>query len=371
MDVKHVLVGLEVDGAEVADEAPLRPMLHLRILDAEGRELLLDGDELPRVHGDAGDGDLLGLQRGNHPRLLRGQEDQQGLTVLLVASRPPHSVDVSVGVLGAVQLHHPVHGGEVQSPGRYVCAEEDRGLLAAELGVDPDPLHLLLLPVQSHERDPGTEAAKHLVRELDLLAAGHEDDDFGGEVVPHEGEENVHLLVELAHHVALRQPLWCARHGVLVHGHVLWVLEAQAGKISDRFGLRGREQERLSLPGEVLQDRVHRLFEAQVQDPVRFVQDEDLEREAVEVWGFVHVLEEPPRRADDDVGLLYPLLLRLEVFPADHETRGEIVLHTDFLEDFERLVGQLTRGRNDDGAQAIHRGPPLGPQGLQHRDQES
>ena len=243
-----------MDGAKVTDEAPLCPVLHLRVLDAERLQPLLDRRQLLRVHRDARDGYLLGLEGRQHPRLLGGEEHEEGLPVLLVPRRPTHAMDVRVGVLGAVQLHHPVHRGEVESPGRYVRAEEHGGLPAAELGVYPDPLHLLLLTVQRHERDPGTEAAKGLVCELDLLAAGHEDDDLGGEVALDEGEEGVQLLVQLAHHVALHQLLRRASERVLVDGHVLRVLEAQARKVSHGLGLGGRKQQRLPLPRQIVQD---------------------------------------------------------------------------------------------------------------------
>lgn len=54
--------------------------------------------------------------------------------------------------------------------------------------------------------------------------------------------------------------------------------EAEAGEVLDGLGLRGGEEQRLAaVRGEVREDRVELLREAQVQDPIRLVQHQHLQ----------------------------------------------------------------------------------------------
>ena len=49
----------------------------------------------------------------------------------------------------------------------------------------------------------------------------------------------------------------CGSNCLGMHRNVGGILETQAGQILDGFGLGGREQHRLALPRQVLNDRIH------------------------------------------------------------------------------------------------------------------
>ncbi len=115
----------------------------------------------------------------------------------------------------------------------------------------------------------------------------------------------------------------------------------------------GGEQERLPLLGQVLQDGVHVGGEAHVEDAIGLVQHEQLHRGRVEVRVLVQVLLDPPGSTDDDVASLEAARLELEVLAADDQAGREVVILANLTERLENLVGQLSRRRDHQRAEAV------------------
>lgn len=262
-------------------------------------------------HLDPVDGNLPVLQLPQHGLLFRGQQQQQGLSTLLVPCCASHPVDVGVRVLWTVKLQHPADSGEVQASGGDVCGKQNRIGLPDEAVVDLHPLHLRLLPMQGQDGGPGSETTEDPEQVLDLLAAGEEDQDLPVQVAPDEGVEQVDLVLQLTQHVALLQGGRRAEAGLLMDPHVLGLFEAKAGQVFDALGLRGGEQQGLPAPGKVLHYGVNGVCKAHVQDAVRLVQNQHVQVVSVEGGRLVHVLQQPARGADHDVGAADPLRLAL------------------------------------------------------------
>ena len=116
-------------------------------------------------------------------------------------------MDVGGRVLGTVELHHPVHRGEVDAARSDVGAEQHGVVLLDEVVVRVGAHGLLLLPVQVQQRNARLHAAKRLVEEANFLARGGEDEDFAAQMRFDEAEEKLHLAREVADDVPLRLPL--------------------------------------------------------------------------------------------------------------------------------------------------------------------
>lgn len=82
---------------------------------------------------------------------LRGHKEEEGITLGLVASSTANPVDVSIDVLWAVNLNHPVNCGEVNSARTDVRTKEHGIFLLDELKVDSGTLVLLHLSVELHQ----------------------------------------------------------------------------------------------------------------------------------------------------------------------------------------------------------------------------
>ena len=94
------------------------------------------------------------------------------------------------------------------------------------------------------------------------------------------------------------------------------VERVRAGELTDLAVERGREEHRLALAGQALDDRVDLRLEAHVEHAVGLVEDEDPDRVELEQLPLGQVLE-PARRGDDDVRVLR--LLRV-----GHERRAAV-----------------------------------------------
>eukprot|EP00960_Hanusia_phi_P051471 760819-Hanusia_phi.AAC.7 len=81
-------------------------------------------------------------------------------------------------------------------------------------------------------------------------------------------------------------------------GDVLRLLQAQPRQVPHLLRQGGREQESLPALGQVFHDAVDGSGEAQVEDTIGLVEDQQLQVAGVETVGLVHVLQEPARRAD-------------------------------------------------------------------------
>eukprot|EP00963_Diacronema_lutheri_P012146 scaffold1645_cov288-Pavlova_lutheri.AAC.3 len=87
----------------------------------------------------------------------------------------------------------------------------------------------------------------------------------------------------------------------------------------------------------------------------------------MEAWGFIHVLEEPPRGAHEYVHVVHFFLFLFDVFPPDEEGSAEGVFFPHFGQDLEDLYGQFTCGRDDDGTHTIVGGPSISEEAFEHR----
>lgn len=98
-----------------------------------------------------------------------------------------------------------------------------------------------------------------------LLAALKEDNNLLIEMIANERPEKAKLVVLLAHRIGLHEIFWRTLRGMLVHRYVRWIMQAEAGQIFHRFGLRGREQHGLtSALGQVVHYGVHGLGKAEI-----------------------------------------------------------------------------------------------------------
>lgn len=98
---------------------------------------------------------------------------------------------------------------------------------------------------------------------------------------------------------------------LLVGRNVDGIGEVEPRQVFDGFGLRGREEQRLSRRWQIFDYGIHGRLEAHVQAAVRFVEDKHLQVGAIEQRVRVHVLQQPTRSADDYVQLMQPTLLEL------------------------------------------------------------
>lgn len=112
-------------------------------------------------------------------------------------------MDVGVDVLGAVELHDPVDGGEVDAARGDVCAEEGRVLALHELEVDGSALGLLLTAVQLEDLGAGLQTLEGFVGETHLLAGAEEDYALAALVALQEAEQCVKLLLYVDLHVVV------------------------------------------------------------------------------------------------------------------------------------------------------------------------
>ncbi|GJC78321.1 hypothetical protein ColLi_01159 [Colletotrichum liriopes] len=269
VELEDLLVLLQVDGADVADEGLLAEVLEIRVLEAHALQLVRDALLLALFDGNLLDGHLLRLEALEHARLLTGVHEQHRLAVPLVSRRPADAVDVGVGVFGAVDLDDPVDGGEVDTARDNVGGEQTRVVGVGESLRDLHPLELLLLAQQVEQRDTRLQVPHAFVGEADLLTRGEEDDDLAPQVRLDEAEEGVEFLVQRCDDVVLLQVFG---RRFLVHGDVLGVLETEARQVGDFLALRRTEEHRLPRGGEVLDQRVDGRLEAHVHDAIRLVQ---------------------------------------------------------------------------------------------------
>ena len=82
------------------------------------------------------------------------------------------------------------------------------------------------------------------------------------------------------------------------------------------------------------------------------------------------MLEEPARRADENVAPGDSGPLELEVLPTNDKASTEVVLFADSSEDLKYLVGELPGGGDHQTSNTVCRAPLSAEQFLQERNQE-
>ena len=249
-----------------------------------------------------------------------------------------------------------------------VSCKEDGVLLATKVVIDCHSLWLLLLAVQAHDRHTRPELLERLINKPHLLARRQEHDALAGQVRPDERKEHVELVVELGNDVALDELGRRGVAGLLVDGDVLWLLEAEPREILDRLCLRGGKEKRLALAGEVVEDGVEGGGETEIEDAIGLVEDEQLHVAQLKVGRLIHVLEKAAGRANENVHAGNAKGLALEILAADDEAGGELMVDAGLAENLKDLEGELARGGDDDGAEAVHRVPLFGVEALKDRD---
>jgi hypothetical protein len=113
--------------------------------------------------------------------------------------------------------------------------------------------------------------------------------------------------------------------------------------------VQGRgEEHRLTIGREPAHDTVHLWLEPHVEHPVGLVEHEDVDAVEPDEAAFDEIVE-PPRSGDQDVGGSHALRLFTDPRPAVDGHDPEVPGASDVLELVAHLLGELARGREDQG----------------------
>lgn len=82
------------------------------------------------------------------------------------------------------------------------------------------------------------------------------------------------------------------------------------------------------------------------------------------------MLQQPPRGTNDNIALIHPFPLKLQILPSNDEPGGKIVMHPDLPQSFKDLVGKLPRRRNYKRPHSVQMRPLFAEQDFQDRDEE-
>lgn len=151
---------------------PLTQVLDFRVLETKALQLCLDGLLLVCADLDFFDRDLFILEFFEHSILFSWHQHQESMTFGIKAGSTASTVDIGFGVLRAIQLHHPVDGGEIQATSSNVGAEEYGILFVCKLAEDVDPFGLFLFAVEMDDWYTGLKFAEGFVDKAGLFAAG-------------------------------------------------------------------------------------------------------------------------------------------------------------------------------------------------------
>ena len=220
-------------------------------------------------------------------------------------------------------------------------------------------------PVQPQHRHARLQLGEHLGEVLGLFARGQEHNDLLPAVGLEEAPEDVDLVLDLGHDVALAEILRRGHARILVHGDEDGVGEGEARQVRDVAGLGGGEEQSLALGGDAAHDAVDGRGEAEVQTPVRLVQHQQLQVVDVEGGVLVEVLQQAAGGADEDVAVRHPRPLELEILAADDEAGAEVVLLAHQPQRLEDLIGELPGGCDDQRPRPVISAPPRAVELLQ------
>ena len=256
--IEHALVVVEVLGVHRLPDRCDRQLELLGPQVGDARHLL-DRDLLLRQPLDVGELALL-------PRL--GHRDGHTLT-----TRPPDSPDavhVALGRRGHVVVHDVREHVDVQAPGRDVGGDEQLGGAVAQPAHHAVALGLVHAAVQ---RLGAVAAPVHRLGQQVDLEARPAEDEGGLRCLDVEDAAQRRRLVGALHDVgALRhQRRFVARVGA-GDRDAHRVAQVALGDAGDARGHGRREQQRLALVGQLLQDRLDVVGEAHVEHLVGFVE---------------------------------------------------------------------------------------------------
>jgi hypothetical protein len=114
-------------------------------------------------------------------------------------------MDVGRRVFGAIDLHYPVDGGEVDTSCTDVRAEHDSVFLLYELEVYGRSLVLVHLSVELEQVLANFECFERLVCKAHLLTGGEKYEDFLLLMQFEETEKHVKLFINFHFHVVMQQ----------------------------------------------------------------------------------------------------------------------------------------------------------------------
>ena len=262
-------------------------------------------------------------QKLNVRRLVRRQEQQRAA----VPSHPrgaPDPVHERRRVLRRVELDDPVDARDVQTPRRHVGAQQTSPRARREPTERLLALRLLHLAVQRNDVDVvaggrGRAVAHGGGEVVDARAGEKVDDGLLVRVFLEELSETPEPLVDLAHLVQqleLRRELTPRRRGVcgqprrfrrvrrrlrrgVPHRDPHGVAKPRPGQFLNLIRLRGAEQPGAALLGQPRDDGVDGPGETHAEEPVRFVEDEELASLGVERVRPQHEIVEATWGADE------------------------------------------------------------------------
>merc|ERR1719341_772860 len=190
--------------------------------------------------------------------------------------------------------------GDIEASGGNICGKEYRARLSFELIQTGQPLILTHLTIERYRCE--TQASEQ---------EGEPEGGTAGAAEDHEGVarqliEDVHqvdlLELEWDEEIILQQLVNC-----LITSrdfNLDWILERGSLKLGHLLGHGGREEHGPPLRRDAPQDLVHLHLEVHVQNSVRFVHHQVLERFQAEAFCVFKVVHQSTRCGDQDVRLL-------------------------------------------------------------------
>jgi hypothetical protein len=291
-----VVLGLHA-GDHIKEEAQVLGFQHLGHLLAEGGDTLvghgLAAGELEQFDGLTGGSLDLAQEMG-----FARRDEEDGIARTTRTAGAPDAVDVGLCVVGNVVVDHVADAGHVDAAGGHVGGDDDVEGFVLEL-LD-DPLAKLLGHV-AIEAGRGVTTGFKLLGEFDGGGLGAHEDDGGVEVVL--DLEDAGQGVELVGACNLQEALMNGgdRGGGGLDLHLLGVAQVAMGNPADGVRHGGREEGRLALRGEMLEDPLHVIDEAHAQHLVGLVEHQGAQVVEVEALA-LDVVHDPARGADDHVG---------------------------------------------------------------------
>ena len=297
---------------------------------------------------------------------------RDGRTALAGAARPPDAMDIAAGIEGKVVVEDMGDIVDVKAAGRHVRGDENVDFAAAEGRHDAGALSLLHVAMEAV--DVVSSGGQEDVQRIRFLLRAAEDHAFGYVFRVNQTDDGVSAFmvfddVEKLFDVIVR----AFRNGCRdVHG----ILENVLRKLDDGTRHRGGEKHGLVFAVEMFEDLFDVVKEAHVQHFIRFVYDDVLGIDVVEMAG-VDQVEKAPGRGDQRVdslgehGFLTAVGLaaregrRMDVGVASEleqfvgDLRGKFACRNEHEQIEARFVHDLLHGREAEGGGLARAGEGL------------
>eukprot|EP00760_Papus_ankaliazontas_P008881 PhM_4_TR13942/c4_g1_i1/m.5384 len=294
-------------------------------------------------------------------RAVIGRNEVDGDAEVSEATAATDTVEVRLGVLREVEVDDDVHGLDVNAAGDKVTAHKVAALALAEVVEDAVAV---LLEHAGVDVVAGVPQLRDLLgQELDAVDAVAEDDGLVDLETREERVQAVDLLALLDVGVELGD----TDERELVHEVDLeGVLHVLVAEVLNRHGEGGREEQRLALLANVVEDVVHELGELGREQLIGLVEDHHVAaREVGDVLG--GQVEHTAGRRDEDVhGVVqtHDVLAEGRAAGRDHDVHLHVL--SELLRHLRRLEGELARGHEEEGLHGVDFGVHL----LERRDDE-